>query len=231
LRESLKSLESLTYTLAHDLRAPIRAMKQFTVALLEDVPLDQTGQEYAGSINQAAERMDQLVNDLLEYGQLSHLEFPTDCLDLKTEIENTLGELAKELEAVNANIVAQEPFPAVIGNETLLRQILSNLILNAVKFVAPGVRPKVLLRAETRGPMVRLWVEDNGIGIAPQYQDRIFGVFQRLHTNSEFPGTGVGLAIVKRAVERMGGTIGVTSEPDKGSRFWFEMPHADSAKG
>ncbi len=100
-----------------------------------------------------------------------------------------------------------------------------NLIANAVKFVAPGVAPQVRLRAEERAQTVRLWVEDNGIGIPPESLDRIFHVFQRLHT-TEFPGTGIGLAIVQKGMERMGGRVGVESTPGKGSRFWLELPKA-----
>lgn len=223
LKESVKSLESLSYTMAHDLRSPIRAMNTISTALMEDVPLDEKGRNYAERIHRAAERMDQLVNDLLEYSQLAHHEFPIHVVDLKARIEKVLAQLAKDIEAKNAKIQIAVPLPAVQANETLLEQILTNLLLNALKFVAPGVIPKVLLRAEILDSMVRLWVEDNGIGIAPQYQEKIFGVFQRLHTTEEFPGTGVGLAITKRAVERIGGSVGVESEVGKGSKFWIEL--------
>jgi PAS domain S-box-containing protein len=197
LRESIASLETLTYTMAHDLRAPIRAMKTFTTALLEDVPLDGTGKNYAERIHQAAGRMDQLVNDLLDYGQLTHLEFPIQRVDLKAPIERALTQLAEEIQATGAEIHVQEPFPAVLGNERLLEQIFSNLLGNALKFIKPGEKPKILARTETQDSMIRVWVEDNGIGIAPEYHQKIFGVFQRLHTIEEFRGTGVGLAIVK----------------------------------
>jgi signal transduction histidine kinase len=235
LQDSIKSLETLTYTMAHDLRAPIRAMKQLTGALQEDVPLNETGTEYAKNINEAAERMDQLVNGLLEYGQLTHLDFPIRAIDLRTEIGKVLDQLAREIEPTCAEIEVQEPLPAVLGNEMLLEQILSNLILNAVKFVARGAAPQIHIWAEeisrpeapSAFDCVRLWIEDNGIGIGPEYQQKIFGVFQRLHTTEEFRGTGVGLAIVRRAVERMDGRVGVESKPGKGSRFWITLPKAN----
>ncbi|MDB6056851.1 MAG: multi-sensor hybrid histidine kinase [Verrucomicrobiales bacterium] len=247
LSESIKSLESLNYTMAHDLRAPIRAMKSFATALLEDVPLNETGKTYAVRINKAATRMDQLVNDLLDYGELSHLEFPVHALDLKTEITKVLAENAVEIQTAHAEIQLLEPLPNVCGNETLLQQILSNLTLNALKFVAPGVKPHLRIWAEEVGPVtpcgpveasdsapeqirptIRLWLEDNGIGIDPKHQEQIFGIFQRLHTTEAFPGTGVGLAIIKRAAERMGGSVGVESALDKGSRFWLELPNANA---
>ncbi len=224
LQSSVKSLEDLNYTMAHDLRAPIRAMRGLTEALLEDVPLNEDGKDYAEKINKAAAKMDQLVNDLLDYGELSHLEFPKHSVDLKIEIEKVLSFSAHEIQSAQAEIQIQEPLPKVLANETLLEQILTNLILNALKFVAPGVKPKIIFRAELRGSAARLWVEDNGIGIAPHHQQQIFGVFHRLHTAEAFPGTGVGLAIIKRAVERMGGDVGLESELGQGSRFWIELP-------
>jgi two-component system CheB/CheR fusion protein len=224
LRDSIKSLETLTYTMAHDLRAPIRAMSGLTTALLDDVALDENAKEYAVRIHDAAARMNLLVSDLLNYGQLTHLKFPLHRVDLQTEIEIVLAEVMAETRKAHAEIEVQKPLPVVVGNDTLVRQILSNLILNAVKFVSPDTTPKISVHAETREDKVRLWVEDNGIGIAPQYHDKIFGVFQRLHTTSEFPGTGVGLAITKGSVERMDGEVGVESEAGKGSRFWIQLP-------
>ena len=113
--------------------------------------------------------------------------------------------------------------PLVSVNANQILQVLTNLISNGIKFVAPGVEPRMRIRAEHRDKYVRIWFEDNGIGIDPQYHDRIFGVFQRLHTGSEYAGTGIGLAIVKKAIERMGGRVGVESVPGKGSRFWIEL--------
>jgi signal transduction histidine kinase len=114
----------------------------------------------------------------------------------------------------------------VLGDRRLLGQALENYLSSAVKFVARGVSPKVRVRAERRGSRVRLWVEDNGIGVPPEYRDRIFRLFERLHTVQEYPGTGVGLAIVHRAADRRGGGIGVEGEPGKGRRFWIELAAA-----
>jgi signal transduction histidine kinase len=102
-------------------------------------------------------------------------------------------------------------------------QILTNLFTNGVKFVAPGVQPRIQVRTERRDGRIRLWVEDNGIGIAPEHHKRIFTMFERLHTTRDYPGTGIGLTIVKRAVERMGGSVGLESTAGRGSRFWVEL--------
>ena len=224
--ETIKLLESLSYTIAHDLRSPIRAIKAFAGALTEDVPLGETGKAYTEKIHQAAERMTQLIDGLLGFSQLAHQTVPVGVVNLSTLMGEIVGELEKEIQKANAEVQVREPLPMVTGNKTLIGQIVSNLLGNALKFVAPGVVPGVLIRAEMREAKVRLWVEDNGIGVAPQYQEKIFGVFQRLHSTEEFPGTGVGLAIVRRAVERMGGKAGVESEPGKGSKFWIELPAA-----
>jgi len=115
---------------------------------------------------------------------------------------------------------------AHVGDPLRLRQILSNLLSNAIKFVEAGVPPVVRIRKENRGAQARIWVEDNGIGIAPENHDRIFKVFERLHHREIYPGTGMGLAIVHRALERMGGRVGLESALGRGSRFWFELPEA-----
>ncbi|MBA4147698.1 MAG: PAS domain S-box protein [Verrucomicrobia bacterium] len=224
--QMVQSLESLSYTLAHDLRAPIRAIKGLSEVWSQEAPSGNTGREYAQRIQQAAERMSLLLDDLLEFSRMSYQSVPLGAVNLEIEVEKILTELSQEIQAINADIQVQAPLPVVSGNATLIEQVLSNLISNALKFVQPGVMPKILIRAETRGSSVRLWVEDNGIGIAPEHQDKLFGVFQRLHSTNEFDGTGVGLAIVKRAVERMGGSVGVESEPGKGSKFWIELVKA-----
>jgi signal transduction histidine kinase len=125
------------------------------------------------------------------------------------------------LHAENTDIRIDGDLPVVLGNEALLTQCFSNLLGNAVKFVASGVRPKVRVWAEVKDDLARIWVEDNGIGIAKHAQSRLFGMFQKLDTKYE--GTGIGLAIVRKVVERMGGQVGVVSEPDRGSRFWVEL--------
>ncbi len=229
LQATISSLQSLTYTLAHDLRAPLRAMRGLTNALAEDVPMNEMGKNYAHRIHDAAGRMDQLLSDLLEYGQLSHLDFPIRQVDLKVPLAKILAEYSDEIATVGAEIQINE-LPPIMGNEILVEEVFSNLILNAIKFVPAGMRPKIFIKAETRGGMARIWVEDNGMGIEKEYHNKVFGVFQRLHTNEEYRGTGVGLAIVRRAAERMKGAVGVESQLGQGSRFWVELPLTDQRK-
>ena len=120
-------------------------------------------------------------------------------------------------------IVVEGPLLPVLGHEAMLVQAVSNLIANGLKFVEEGVTPRVRVRTERRGADVRLWVEDNGIGVRPEHQARIWGVFERVHPQHKYEGTGIGLAIVRKAVERMGGSVGVESEGRGGSRFWIQL--------
>ena len=122
-----------------------------------------------------------------------------------------------------SHVEVQPPLGEVLGHEMLLSQCVANLLLNAVKFVASGVEPRVRVHAERRGAIVRLWVEDNGIGIEAQHMGRLFGMFERIHPAGAFEGNGIGLAIVKRAVHRLGGDVGVESAPGMGSRFWLDL--------
>ena len=119
-----------------------------------------------------------------------------------------------------------EPLPTVLGHGTTLAQVFANLVGNAVKFVPAGRVPEVVIRAQPNGDRVRVWVEDNGIGIAPEHHERIFRVFERLHRAEDYPGTGIGLAIVRKGVERMGGAVGLESALGSGSKFWIELPRA-----
>jgi signal transduction histidine kinase len=134
-----------------------------------------------------------------------------------------------EFQWPKAEIKIQPPLERVRGHEAYLTQCITNLLDNAVKFVSPDRKPQVRIWSETTDHQVRFWFEDNGIGIEKNSQERIFGIFQRIHDEKTYPGTGIGLPIVRKAVGRMGGTVGVESEPDRGSRFWLQLPWGDSA--
>ncbi len=228
LQDSIQSLEGVLYHVAHDLRAPLRAMQGFTTILLQNYApqLDPTGEDYARRVADAANRMDQLIQDLLNYGRLCHQEPAGELIDLNRWLDQLLRQFAGEIEAKGASVEVTRPLPVVWANPTVLDQIFSNLFTNALKFVAPGVVPRIRFRAEARDHLARIWVEDNGIGIEPQYQERIFRVFERLHPPETYPGTGIGLAIVQKGVERLGGHVGLESAPGAGSRFWVELPTA-----
>lgn len=216
-------LESFVYSVSHDLRAPLRSVHRFAALVREehDGVLDGRAKDHLDRVMAAAVRMDDLIRDLLSYSRVSRQEISLGPVETASVVSDVLKGLSDELKERGAEIVVKEPLPAVVGDALLLSQAMSNLVSNAIKFVAPGVQPRVSLRAERRGPAVRLWVEDNGIGIADAGRDRVFQLFERHHP--EYPGTGVGLAIVRRAVERMGGAVGVESREGEGSRFWIEL--------
>ena len=225
LEAANKELESFAYSVSHDLRAPLRAMEGFANALLEDYAdrLDETGRDYARRVVAAAAHMDTLIQDLLSYSRLSRTELKAATVDLESVLGEVLHQFSADIERSGAQMRIERPLPEVVGDHATLVNVLSNLISNALKFVEPGVRPRVSIRAEETGDKVRLWVEDAGIGIAPEYHDRIFRIFERLQGVENYPGTGIGLAIVKKGLERMGGQVGVDSAPGRGSRFYIDL--------
>ncbi len=228
LHQANADLETFAYSLSHDLRAPLRAMQGFALALLEDYGdcLGALGREYAERIARAAEQMDELITDLRTYSQVSRWEMRPQTVFLDKVVTQALEALADAIQAADAELRVEGQLPAVRGYASTLRMVVTNLLSNAIKFVAPGAKPQVRLWADRLGDRVRLWVEDNGIGIPEEHLERIFRPFERLHGIEAYPGTGIGLAIVQRGVERMGGRIGVESEPGRGSRFWIELPSA-----
>lgn len=226
LQESNEQLEGFCRTLAHDLRAPARSMQGFAYLLLEDHggKLDEEGRDCAKRICASAERMGELILDLLAYARLARAQFRLQRINLGQTVEGALRGFAGEIEVKRATVAVASPFPAVLGDQTTVEDALANLISNALKFTSPNVTPRIRIWAEEEDDRVRVWVADNGIGIEPQHQERIFGVFERLHQRAAYPGTGIGLAMVRKAMERMGGTVGVESRVGKGSRFWIELP-------
>ncbi len=234
LQEVNKDLEAFSYTVAHDLRAPLRGIQGFAQALAEDYGdrLDETYREYIQHIFRGTEIMSELVHDLLAYSRLSREKIKLAPVQLTQVMADAQEQLATDLRDRQAHIAIAENLPRVIGHYPILVQIIVNLLSNAIKFVAPGIQPHIRVWAETRETgedsapsqqQVRLWIEDNGIGIEPNYQEQIFGVFERLHSNETYPGTGIGLAIVRKGAERLGGRAGVESAPHQGSRFWIEL--------
>jgi signal transduction histidine kinase len=157
---------------------------------------------------------------------VSRGEFSLGRVALADAVDEAIRSREDELRMHQAQVSVDGALPDILGHREAIVQVLSQLLSNAAKFVAPGVTPRIRIRAERNGARVRLWVEDNGIGIDPQYHDRVFGVFERLHKQEEYPGTGIGLAIVRKCMERMGGRAAVESEIGKGSRFWIEAPAA-----
>jgi signal transduction histidine kinase len=169
--------------------------------------------------------MDALITDVLTYSRVTSTEAALAPVDLDKLVHEIVEQYPQFQECASC-VEIRSPLPPVRGNRALLTQCISNLLGNALKFVPPGAIPHVVVRHKSLDGHVRLCFEDNGIGIAPEFQNRIFGLFQRLHRSDQYPGTGVGLAIVQKAVERMRGTVGFESQPGKGSCFWIEVPAA-----
>ena len=219
-----KELEALVYSIAHDLRAPLRGMEGFSAMLVEEAGagLSDKSRQFANRIRKAAQCMDALLLDLLAFSQIRKGRIDLEPINLELGLKSVLRRLEPEMRKKKARVDADGPWPTVLAHSPTLMKVLMNLIGNALKFVAPGTQPAVRICAEERGQTVRLWVEDNGIGIPAGCEAQIFGVFTRLH-GDKYPGTGIGLAIVKKAVECMGGHVGVESSLGQGSRFWFEL--------
>jgi two-component system, LuxR family, sensor kinase FixL len=227
LKERTHELEQLSYSIIHDMRAPLRAMRSFGQMLQEDSAnvLDTESKDFLRRIIESAARMDQLITDVFNFTAFMREGLPLSPLNPKPLLKGII-ESYPEFDATRADIRILEEFPDVIANRGGLTQCCSNLLYNAVKFAKPGQKPVITIRSEIRGPAVRLWFEDQGIGIEPRHQERIFDMFQKLDVRST--GTGIGLALVKKAVEKMHGTVGVESEPGKGSKFWIELQAAQT---
>ena len=222
LRESIGELEAFSYTLSHDLRAPLRAINTFTHIVLEDhgKELSSEVHELLGKVINSASRMDRLMQDVLAFSRVSrqHLEIgPVD-------VEQLVREAVRrpEFQTEGGAIIVESPLEPMIGHGPSLSQCVTNLLSNALKFTAPGRPAQVRIYSDkVDEERVRLWVADNGIGIPAADQAKLFVLFQRLR--GDYEGTGIGLAIVKKAAERMGGKVGMESEPGKGSRFFIEL--------
>lgn len=228
LQQIVEELEAFSYSVSHDLRAPLRALDAYAQALLEEGgdALSPQARSYAEKIARSAQRMDHLTQDLLTYTRVSREGVTLERVDIGALVREVVQTYPSILRW-NEHIELREPLPAVLGHAPSLMQCFSNLLDNAFKFTAENRAPRVIVSAATVDNVVRVQVADNGIGIEPQHHDRIFGIFERLASHTE--GTGIGLAIVRRAVERMGGRVGVMSKPGVGATFWLELPRAPEA--
>lgn len=199
-------------------------MKGFAEALLEDhgQSLPEEARALVERIIRSGTRMEGLIHDLLTYSRLAQTE-----MSLRpVAMDSLVADIVQHYEAMQrprAEVKVREPLAPVLAHEPSLMQAISNLLVNAVKFVAPGQRPQLELWTESRNGHVRLWVKDNGIGVKREYQKRLFGMFERMHRETNYEGTGIGLAMVRKAVERMGGQVGMESDGSNGSKFWIEL--------
>ena len=224
LKRSNQELQDFAYVASHDLRAPLRTIGSFAGILRDDHggQLDLEGREHLDRIVGAVRRMESLLSDLLEYSRVGTRAKAFDRVDLGQVLETVVSNLKAAVEESGATVGWQQ-LPHVSGDDVQLVQLFQNLVANAIKFRGKDA-PIVRVGARRQGERWELWVTDNGIGIEPQHFERIFNIFERLHPESAYPGTGIGLAICKRIVERHGGRIRVESEPGKGSTFGFTLP-------
>ena len=236
LRETVNELESYSYSISHDMRAPLRAMQAYAQVLVDELGprLDEHNRRYLDRITAASHRLDKLITDVLSYSRLARGD-----IDLvPVSLDKLVEDITSHYPALqSAEIQIANGLGTVVAAEALLTQAIANLLTNAAKFVPPGMKPNIRIWSEEVPPpssaqlaenaaFIRLFIHDNGIGIAPDNHQRIFAIFARVHSEKEYEGTGIGLSVVKKAVERMNGKVGLTSELGKGSTFWIQLPKA-----
>ena len=233
LEESNTSLEAFCYSIAHDLRAPLRAIQGMVTALVSDYgeAFDDTGRDYARRACNAAERMDRLIFDLLAFGKVSQAQIRVEPVHVRKAVEHALHALDAEVRASQGTVEFEGEDDAALGSRVLIDQILLNLIGNALKFRAPGRPPRIVIRMWKENGQTVIAVEDNGIGIEAAFHQKIFRIFERINPDERFSGTGIGLAIVQKAVEKMGGRIELRSEMGAGSVFTIFLPETPPAGG
>jgi signal transduction histidine kinase len=227
LQEANEALETFGFSVSHDMRGPLRAIQAYASILKQECNegrLDKAGL-YISRIEAVTHRVDAMVSDLLEFARLSRAEIAIESIPVQCAIQETRAALHAEILRAKAQLHVDVPADLkVTAHRQTFVQALTNMVSNAIKFVRPDVVPMVTISAARTGGMVRVTIADNGIGIPESAQARIFDVFERLHSAEEYPGTGIGLAIVKKGIEHMGGRVGVESRPDAGSAFCIYLP-------
>jgi PAS domain S-box-containing protein len=225
LEAALKDLESFSYSVSHDLRAPLRAIDNFSSILQEEhgARLDEEGHRLIRVVRKNAARMGNLIDDMLAFARAGRRELVLADIDFEALVREVLEDLAPSYvgRQVNVNI---GPLPRVRADVTALRQVVVNLLGNAIKFTRPRPLAYIDVRGEIAGNEVICSVRDNGVGFEPQYAQKLFGIFQRLHDGEDFEGTGIGLGIVKRIIDKHGGRVWAEGAPGSGATFYFALP-------
>jgi light-regulated signal transduction histidine kinase (bacteriophytochrome) len=227
LEAANKELEAFAYSVSHDLRAPLRAINSFAeiIARRHRESLNEEGRHYFDNIVEASSQMGLLIDDLLTYSRLGRRAVrhqPVPLGDLLAQVtENLAGRVAE----TGAHLSIPDHLPVVYGDWTLLSQVFTNLLDNALTYHRPGVPPRVVVSCQAEAAHIVVRVADNGIGIPPEFHEKVFNVFQRLHNQDDYPGTGIGLAVVKKSAELLGGQVWVESVVGEGSTFCVELPH------
>ncbi|MCF8234751.1 MAG: PAS domain S-box protein [Bacteroidales bacterium] len=225
LEEVNKELEAFSYSVSHDLKAPLRAIDGFSQILLEDYTdkLNEDGKRYLRIVRENTQKMGDLIQDLLDFSRAGRKKLKKRKLDLQSITHDVVNEVSKETAERKLSFDIA-PLPKVEGDENLIRQVLFNLISNAVKFTRNESESQIKIKAEENDAYHWISVKDNGVGFDMKYVDKLFNVFQRLHTVDQFEGTGVGLALVKRIVKKHGGEVKAEAKPGLGACFSFSLP-------
>jgi light-regulated signal transduction histidine kinase (bacteriophytochrome) len=225
LQRANRDLEQFAFSASHDLQEPLRTVKISSELLAARYGnrLDDDAKKIIMNLRSGATRMETLLRDLLAYSQAATLEKPADSTDARQALDDALSNLSTAIAETGA-VVTAGPLPSVAVHATHLQQLFQNLIGNAIKYRSPDRRPVVHVAAERQAAHWVFAITDNGIGIDPEYNETIFGLFKRLHTADQYSGTGIGLALCQRVVERYDGRIWVESEPGRGSAFRFKFP-------
>lgn len=229
LARSNSELEQFAYVASHDLHEPLRMITNYSQLLKKKYSgnIDETADKFIGYIVEGVSRMDRLITDLLAYSRVGRSDISIEEVNLNQTLEFVKATLSQSMLETNAKVVATQNLPTLKMNPVLMQQLFQNLISNAIKFHRLGVPPEVEISAQERDGVWTVSVKDNGIGIEPQYANRIFVIFQRLHARTDFPGTGIGLAVCKKIVEYYGGKIWVESKPGEGSIFYFTLKNRE----
>jgi signal transduction histidine kinase len=230
LRRSNAELEHFAYVASHDLAAPLRSISSFATMLGRryEGQLDDEADKMIGYITGGTRRMQRMIDDLLAFARAGRMETHTERFSLSAVLDEVRGALAAEISDRGAKVVAG-PLPDLVGDESRILQVVQNLVANAIKFCPPERTPVITVTAARLTSGWRIDVRDNGIGVDPRYASKVFGMFQRLHSDEDFPGTGIGLAICQRVVERHGGRIWVDGYEGEGSTFSFTIPDQPSS--
>ncbi|HEU4933659.1 MAG TPA: ABC transporter substrate binding protein [Pyrinomonadaceae bacterium] len=226
LNAKSRELETFAYSVAHDLKAPLRGIDGYSRLLLEEYTgsLDSEGRTFLQTIQNSTNEMNQLIDDLLAYSRLERRELKTDRIEVAPIINSLVEEKKREAVERPIDFVVQVNGATVLADANGLAQSLRNYLDNAIKFTSKVEDPHIEVGSKESAESCLLWVRDNGIGFDMKYHDRIFDIFQRLNVAEEYPGTGIGLAIVRKAMERMGGRAWAKSEPGHGATFYLEIP-------